>query len=144
MKKYFLFVLFFFSFTIVFGQGKVNGVIISKTDKTPIEYVHIEVRTIGDNQTFAGAVTDANGRFEIDRLPYSDYMLLFSFIGYEKSDGIRFSVSRDKPTANLGSLELEESAHELGEVVVSGQRSTYINKLNFLHKSVILTTRRYS
>ena len=128
--KYFLCILLIFSFTEVFGQGKVHGVIIHKTDRIPIEYAHVEIQTADGNQPVAGAVTDVNGVFEFDNLPYQEYVLTYSFIGFEKTDRVRFSVSRDKLVTNLGMLELEETSHELDEVVVSGQRSTYVNKID--------------
>ena len=130
MNRHFLCILMLFSFTEIFGQGKVNGVIINKADKTPVEYAHVEVRTADGDQPVAGAVTDAAGRFELDNLPYREYVLMYSFIGFEKTGSVLFSVSRDKPAVSLGSLELEELAQELDEVVVSGQRSTYVNKID--------------
>jgi hypothetical protein len=130
MNKHFLCILLIFSFTKGFGQGKISGVIINKSDRTPIEYAHVEVRTADDNQLVAGAVTDNNGRFEFNKLPSREYVLMYSLIGFEKTNGVRFSVSRDKPVANLGLMELEELAQELDDVTVSGRRSTYINKID--------------
>ena len=114
----------------VFGQGKVTGVIINKSDKSPIEYAHIEVRQANDNQLVVGAVTGSDGKFEFDKLPYGEYKLMYSFIGFEKTDGIAFTISREKPVAPLGALELEESAQDLDEVVISGRQSTYVNKID--------------
>jgi outer membrane receptor protein involved in Fe transport len=130
MKKYFLCILLIFFCTKVFGQGKIQGIIINKTDRTPIGYVHIEVRTVDDNQLVAGTLTDTTGGFGFDKLPYREYVLICSLLGFEKTDGIRFTVSRDKPVVNLGLLEMEESTQELDEVVVSGQKSTYVSKID--------------
>ena len=107
-----------------------SGTIIDKSERTPIEFVHIEVRSVGDNQLIGGAVTDANGRFTLDNIPFGEYELRYSFIGYEKTEVVRFSVGRNAPNANLGTLELEETIHDLDELVISGQRSIYVNRID--------------
>ena len=128
--RYVFSLLLIFTSLAVSGQGKVNGIIINKSDKTLFEYAHVEVCTANDKQLIDGAVTDANGRFEFNKLPFGEYELSYSFIGFVKTEGIRFTVSRDKSAVNLGTLELEEAAQELNEVVISAQTSTYINKID--------------
>ena len=129
MKHLFFFYLLFSSLTVA-GQGKITGVIINKSNKIPIEFAHVEVCSAEDNQLIVGAVTDVNGNFHFDNLHFGEYNLKYSFIGFEKTDSIRFTVSKDKSVVNIGKLELEELTHNLDEVVVSARKSSYVYKID--------------
>ena len=119
----------FFSLSI-FGQGRVTGTIINKSDREPIEFVTVEARTIDDNRLIDGAITDNTGRFEIAGLPFGEYELRYSFIGFVQTDTVRFVVSRENPAANVGTLELDDTMNVLDEFVVIGQRSIFETRID--------------
>src|SRR6478609_2789288 len=72
---YFLFLLILFPFQAI-QAGGVKGTVKS-ADTGLLPYASIFVK-----QTGTGAVTDANGRYEISLLP-GQYDIVFQFLGYE-------------------------------------------------------------
>lgn len=94
------------------GQtGSVSGVLTSES--TAIEFANI-----GLLNTAYGEVSDANGRFSIQNVPYGDYKLVVSMVGYERiTQRIRLTASA--PHLSL-TFELVEKVNELEDLVVSG------------------------
>lgn len=94
------------------GQtGSVSGVLTS-------ESTAIELANIGLLNTAYGEVSDANGRFSIQNVPYGDYKLVVSMVGYERiTQRIRLTASA--PHLSL-TFDLVEKVNELEDVVVSG------------------------
>ena len=65
------------SYTTVFSQGTVKGVITDKSDKTPLVAVHIIIKG-----TTTGTVTNYNGEYALP-LKAGTYTLRISYMGYE-------------------------------------------------------------
>ena len=63
-----------------------------------------------------GTQTSADGTYFIDKLPASKLLVQISFIGYKMQ-----SRQLDLEYTEIQNVELEESATEIGEVVVTGQ-----------------------
>ncbi len=79
MYKKLLFLIAFVSISVfsLAQSGKIKGVVIDNLSGETL---------IGVNIMYAqgkGAISDVNGKFEFD-LPYGDYELTFSYVGYEK------------------------------------------------------------
>ena len=69
-----------------------------------------------DTVQIAGTTTDNSGKFTIDA-GNGDYILELSYIGYET---IRMALTVSDNT-HIGTIQMQESATELGEVVVESQ-----------------------
>lgn len=77
MKKILLFVVSILLVGVVSAQTRVTGRVTSSDDGSPMPYVNIQIK----GQQGAGAFTDVNGRYTIERAP-SNAVLVFSFIGF--------------------------------------------------------------
>ncbi|MDR1054335.1 MAG: TonB-dependent receptor [Prevotellaceae bacterium] len=128
--KSFLIILFSIQPVLLFGQGKVNGTIVEKISHAPVEYASIEIIMENDGTVIAGTVSDSRGAFTIEDIPFGDYSLKCSFLGFEMATPIRFSIDKKNPVVELKDLELTEFSQNLNEVVVIAQKSTYINKID--------------
>jgi outer membrane receptor protein involved in Fe transport len=73
----------------------------------------------GDSTLVAGAVSSADGRFEISVDP-GKYTVKISFIGYEEKTMPGVVVTNSN--ANLGSITLSPAVDVLKEVVITGQK----------------------
>jgi hypothetical protein len=56
-----------------------------------------------DSAVIKGTVTDNKGKFSFEQVKTGNYLLRYSFIGYEKTV---IPVTVDKARLNLGSLEI--------------------------------------
>lgn len=112
MRKIYILVLFVLSTTMVLAQnGKISGQILS-SDGQPAEQV-----SVGIKGSSKGAISDAAGKFTIDRVKPGKYALLVSFVGLETLEKEVEVVAGE--TANV-SFTLTESANQLQEVIVKG------------------------
>lgn len=98
--------------SLAFAQTtKVTGTVTSAEDGSPIIGASIKVQS-----TNLGTITDANGKFTLNKLPSNAKKLEISYIGYKSL------VLDIKPEMNI---TLSPDTEVLGEVVVTGmQRRT--------------------
>lgn len=93
------------------GDTKITGTVLC--NGTPVPFA-----TIGLGKTTFGTSSNAKGYFELHHVPYGDYEIIVSAIGYEKQQK-KISLSEKEQTVSV-SFELKESLADLNEVVVSG------------------------
>lgn len=91
-------------------SGKITGKVTLKNG-TPVSFANIMLAN-----TQLGTASDEKGRFSINNVPYGNYTLKFSAIGYANlSQSIRI-----KAPFNRIDLKVEENAEELDEIVITG------------------------
>ena len=96
------------------AQNKVNGCVIDRTDNSKL--IGVNVTLSNDSGQVAGTTTDNNGNFTLNA-EKGDYILELSYIGYET---IRMALTVNGNT-HIGTIQMQEGATELGEVVVESQ-----------------------
>ena len=62
-------------------QNSVTGSVINKSEGLPLKGANVELK--GDNNIKYGAVTDDDGKFNIDKIEDGTYKISISFIGFE-------------------------------------------------------------
>lgn len=112
-KNILLAILFSFGIatTSTFAQsGKITGTVTLK-DGTPVSFANIMLAN-----TQLGTASDEKGKFSINNVPYGNYTLKFSAIGYLK---LSQKISVNAPVKRI-KLEAEENTAALDEIVVTG------------------------
>ena len=96
----------------------IRGILLRSSDRTPVEFANVLLRSPKDSTMVAGAVTDSLGAFH---LPVSagDYLLEVRALGYEP---FLKSLTLREGTLDLGGLLLREDAQELKAVEVTAKR----------------------
>ena len=97
-----------------YAQNKVNGTVIDRTDNSKL--IGVNVTLSNDSGQVAGTTTDSNGKFTLNA-EKGDYILELSYIGYET---IRMALTVNDNT-HIGTIQMQEGATELSEVVVENQ-----------------------
>ena len=122
------------SFNVTFAQkqfnGVVSGTIVEKESNKPIEFAQVVIRMEPDTSKITGTATDAKGKFKFENLSKGNYSIIYSFIGFEKKKSSKFLVDEQHIVINLGTLGLSATNHELGEVSITGKKSTYVNSID--------------
>ncbi len=126
MKRYcvfFLVALFFLTHTFLIAgtTGKIAGKV---TDSKTKEGIPSAVVTIVG--TTLGAATDFEGNYVIVNLPPGTYSVSISYIGYQPTRVNNVGVNVDFTTTL--NIQLRESAVELAEFVVEGERNPLIRQ----------------
>ena len=97
-----------------YAQNKVNGTVIDRTDNSKL--IGVNATLSNDSGQVAGTTTDNNGKFTLNA-DTGNYILELSYIGYET---IRMALTVNDNT-HIGTIQMQEGATELGEVVVESQ-----------------------
>ena len=77
-----------------------------------------------------GTMTNRKGEFTFDKLPFGEYKVIYSFIGFDKVESFIFKISQKLTKINLGKFYITESTVSVGEVSVTAARSTFVNSID--------------
>ena len=124
MKRFIFIITLLFSANFIYAaDGLISGKVIDSKSKEPIEYVTVTITKKGDdNSTPVGTTTDKEGNFSIKNIPYDNYVLSISFIGYNEFQQ-DISLSNSNNSVLLNQIQLSEDATMLDEVQVVGMKS---------------------
>ncbi|TMI61510.1 MAG: TonB-dependent receptor [Bacteroidetes bacterium] len=128
MKKQIIFIIcLFVSSTDLFSQDGnhlVIGIVQDKASKLPVEFATVQLLHNRDSSIIQTAITDRKGKFEMDKIAFGNYILHFTFIGYEKTV---MAVTVDQQKENIGTVEIGLLANNMSEVVVTAARKSLLN-----------------
>jgi iron complex outermembrane recepter protein len=124
-------VLLILSSTLAFAQrGSLRGVIVDKSTEDNIPFATVALMNAGEQQAFTGTVSDENGNFLIDKIPFGSYDMEVSFIGYTSRKFSSFSVSSSNRDIDLGKIEIEPNIVGIEAVEVTAAARTAVNKID--------------
>ena len=107
----------------------VSGMIKGKADKTALPFVNIVLKTEKDSAFVTGTVSNEEGRFTLTNIKSGNYVLQFSYTGFaSKSQPVL--VGTLSSFLDLGTIELQQDAKQLQEVVVSSKQDDVSNKMD--------------
>lgn len=100
---------------------KVNSITGTVSDgKASIEFADVVLKPVNDTtKTAAYTVTDAAGKFTLENITPSDYVLKFRLIGFKT---VTQKVKYTGKPISLGNIILQEDANLLNTVVVNSQK----------------------
>ena len=102
-------------------DGKIKGIVMDGELGGPLEFVTVQVKAKGSDKIVQGSVTGSDGNYTIGGLKKGEYVVTFSYVGYEEVSK-NISISSDNQILSLGELTLAEDANQLGEVEVVAKR----------------------
>ncbi|MFM9944826.1 MAG: TonB-dependent receptor domain-containing protein [Bacteroidia bacterium] len=129
MRNIFLVHSFFiFIFTSFAQTGNIRGSVTDEKNK-PLEFASILVMKSTDSSNVAGAITNEAGNFIIDNLPFNNYLIRISTIGYA-DQWFKASLSESNPMTQLGNIVLKEAGRNLKEIQVEAERKLLENNID--------------
>ena len=111
-------------------NGKITGKIIDADSNTPMEYANVSIYRKQDSKLVSGAITNATGTFEIGELPFGAYYVEAAFIGFEKTTINDVKIVPASQTVNLGTISLNVSRQQIGDVNVVAERGRIEYKID--------------
>ncbi len=102
------------------ADGKISGKIVDSSNSLPVEYASIAVYRQKDSTLVTGVVTDMNGNFSMENLPYGRFYAVITFIGYKKAKVDNIMINPSAKSAAVGTVKLDPASTALNEVVVMG------------------------
>ncbi len=95
------------------GPKPISGTIRDSISNRPLDRAVVSYVELGQTDT-ARYLTNAQGRFSIDKAPVGEFILIVSNVGFQ-TRGIRYPASM---AGELGIVYLGEKIRELGEIVI--------------------------
>lgn len=134
MREIFIGLIVFFMSTGIYGQqfgresvpptaknGSLQGEVLVKDDG-PLEYANVALYSRKDSSLLTGTVTNADGTFELKKVPFGKYYVEIDFIGFRKKVIPDVTVNPDNRNENLGTLYLSETSQDIEGVEVTASR----------------------
>lgn len=104
--------------------GKVSGTVVDGQSNQPIEYANIVIYRWKDSTVANGTVTNAEGKFTVDKLMNGRYFMKVSYIGYATKRFDSLTVRPGNASFEYASIKLTPKNVNMGEVVIRSEKET--------------------
>ncbi|MCK4360366.1 MAG: TonB-dependent receptor, partial [Bacteroidales bacterium] len=111
-------------------EGIITGKIIDADLNQPMEYANVVLFQKRDSSMVTGTVTNADGVFKLENLPFGMYYLKANFIGYEKIIIKNIKIYPKQKSINLSTIKLKQSLEYLKGVEIVADRSLIEYKID--------------
>ena len=132
MKIFFVSMLVIFT-TISTGlaqRGSLKGYVRDENTGENIPFATVAVMKGDEENAFTGSVSDENGQFLIENVPFGIYDMIVSFIGYNSREITDITLSSANKNIDFGKIEMEPNRIEIEEVEVNAAVRTSVNKID--------------
>jgi len=100
------------------AECKLSGRIIDTNTGEGLPFASVLVTSDKDDSLTRGAITDTDGSFVIDEIPFGNYILLATFMGYET---FRQEISLGNRKVNL-EIKLSRKSYLMSEVEIAAEK----------------------
>ncbi len=104
------------------SKGKIHGFVIDKDTKSPLEGVTIILKKLDDSTGNSGAITDVNGKFDIET-SFGTYKITVDYTGYRSAVNNRILLSKKAPEITLDTIKLSSGTTTTEEITVTDEKS---------------------
>lgn len=112
------------------GFGVISGSLHDASNNEHVEYASVVVFRSADSSMITGALTDARGKFIIEKLVPGNYYLRIQFIGYENKLIPNLVISNQSADIKLGEISIKSMASSLSGVEIVSQKAMITNNLD--------------
>lgn len=130
MKQQIAFLFLTFICTITPIKAQINGLLVDTTSQEPISYATIALYNKKDNSLVNGTMTNELGIFKLNGIKKGSYYIKASFIGYTTKAIEGILIVKNNESVSLGTIALSPSEMLLKEVVVLGEKSNILHKVD--------------
>ena len=110
-------------------KGSVRGKIIDSKTGKPLEYASISLTNTSWGKIIEGTITDARGRFFMNKIRSGKYQISVSYLGYDIQN-IDFELTKKKPDIKLANILLVTNAEMLSEVKIEEEKAIYETRID--------------
>ncbi len=104
--------------------GTISGKVIDNTTGGGLEGASVSLYSVSDSTNVSGgAITEADGNFVVEDVPYGEYYISVNFIGYNTAVVRGIILSAANPSATLSDIRLRSGETITEEIVVEGEKS---------------------
>jgi len=111
-------------------KGVLTGRVVESVSDQPVEYVNLAIFPAGSDEMITGGITDVEGSFRIEDIPFGTYDVRLSFIGFRTRLLEGISISSGEPLKDLGTLRIEPTEEMMESVTVTADREMLLMNLD--------------
>jgi outer membrane receptor protein involved in Fe transport len=101
------------------SNGSIHGIVTDSATSKPIEFITIAIKK--DNIPVKTVLTDINGKFKLNTIPFGKYVLTAIAMGYNPKN-INIELSDNKNSIDIGKIILVSQVKNLNEVSVTASK----------------------
>ncbi len=101
-------------------ENRVSGHVVDRITRAPMPSVSVTITRRSDNEIVTGALTNEDGRFEINGLATGEYLVNLRFLGHDPVD-MPLLIGERNTIYSIGTIALVPVA-QIGDVVITAQR----------------------
>ena len=105
---------------IVLKDAKITGIITDGSSNQTIPYASVAIYHSKDSTLVTGVLSKDDGSFVLEKLPYGNYYIVVTFVGYKKHKVNEILLSAARKTVALGAVKVTTTTTALKEVEVVG------------------------
>ncbi len=102
--------------------SEISGTVTDGNSKAPIEFANVQLLKSIDSSIVKATATDKKGRFTIKNVAIGNYILLCTFISYEKVK-LPISISAGQQKYNTGIIKISSLSQTMDAVLVTTKKS---------------------
>lgn len=122
MKYYLALFLSLLHLAAVSQRATLKGRIVVASDKEGLELANITLRNLADTSSILGTKSTETGNFSLENIPYGNYRLSISSVGYTAKIYEKYTIS--KANIDLGTIEMQSGDKSLKAVNIIGEKNT--------------------
>ncbi len=111
-------------------EGIITGKIIDQSTDQPMEYANVVIYSKRDSSLVGGTISNPDGSFKIEQVPYGRFYMTANFIGYNKVKKDSILILPRRKEVDVGDIILAPVATEIEGVVVKADKSPVNYKLD--------------
>jgi len=104
-----------------FEGGVIYGLVTESLEGQFVEYANISVYLAKDSSLINGTISDASGRFFVQKLPKDSLYIEVEFVGFKKYVSDIFVLTEQVPYFGFENIVIEPDVNVLGEVNVEAE-----------------------
>jgi len=119
-----LFALLFTTNAYSNNPGKIEGVVMDAQSSLSVIAAKVELIKVADSTVVKVILTDIDGKYALQDIPYGKYALRISGMTYRKQIIPDINITPEKPNIKFSATTLLPESKTLNEVVVTGYKMT--------------------
>jgi len=112
------------------GFGVITGALHDASTNEHVEYGSVVLFRSSDSTMVTGSLTDAKGKFLIEKIKPGKYYVRVQFIGYENKIVPNVNISNQNADIKLGDISIQPNSSSLSGVVITSQKALITNNLD--------------
>lgn len=112
------------------ANGVLKGKIFDKQTNEPVEYASVALIRQKDSSITTGGISNSQGIFLLEKVPYGKYTVQIKFIGYNQWETKDVLITPKSQEVDLGNVALVLASQSIEEVTVTGRKEMMTHSLD--------------